>query len=182
LDFDQSAFDNFIKVSGKSAIENLIRISGQWALGNFIWISNNRPLGILLHFEAIGNWEFCLDFKQSAIGNFIWILDNPQLGMHMEFEQSAVGNSSGFRAIGNGEVYLDFWAIGNWEFYLDFGYTVIGSWYFLGFPRNRQFNWEFDLAFKAIGSWVLKILYLDFGRLAVGNLYGIRAIGNWQLY
>ena len=129
-------------------------------------------MGILIGFQTIVNWEFHLDLGQSAIGNV----------QYMEFEQSAVWNSSGFRAIGNGEVYLDFWAIGNWEFYLDFGYIVIGSWYFLGFPRNRQFNWEFDLAFKAIGSWVLKILYLDFGRLAVGNLYGIRAIGNWQLY
>ena len=82
----------------------------------------------------------------------------------MEFEQSAVGNSSGFRAIGNGEVYLDFWAIGNWKLYLDFGYS------------NRQL--VFFLDFHAIGNSIGNLIWLS-RQSAVG--YFIWISGDWQL-
>ena len=75
------------------------------------------------------------------------------MGIQLDLEQTAIGNFiwiSGQSAIQLG-MFHGFWIIGNWHCF--------------ELPSNRQFNWEFYLAFKAIGSWKL---YLDFGRLAVG--------------
>ena len=77
-EFEQSLIWNFIRVSKLSAVAKFIWTSGQSAVGIFSGNKSNEQLGTLSGF-----------------------LSKRQLGIDLDFGQSAVGNSSGFRAIGN---------------------------------------------------------------------------------
>ena len=109
----------------------------------------------------------------------------------MEFEQSAVGNSSGFRAIGNWKFCVDFEQEAFGNFIWIFGQSAIGNFIWIsGQSSIEDFGLRISVQ-SAIGNLIVIGLsqgnrqlgiFVNSSNRHLGILSGFQTIRNWTSY